>query len=225
MATARSADAKELILAFEQHANAARAIAMSDYMRNKFSFYGLMKAERTVMWKPFMKEWASLPYSKAEKIIRELWKNPHRECQYFAMEYALKLRKQWTQDTLSLFEEMVQQKSWWDTVDTIASNLIGRYLQEYPEMIPKAIKRWNASDDMWLHRVSLIFQLKYGKSTDEQLLFSQCKRFSKEEDFFIRKAIGWSLRQYSKSNPQAVKTFISLTPLSPLSIKEGSKYI
>ncbi len=217
------------------HADFDRAGKMSKYMRDKFIFYGIPKPELDQLANPMIKEMMAtikeIDAAKGEvnkhlsQLTRQWWNYPQRECQYIIMQLLAKTHKYWTVETISLFEWITLQKSWWDTVDFIASNLFGKYFQLFPEEIPGVIERWNKQDDFWLHRVSLLFQLKYSKNTNGPLLFAQCKLYAEEKEFFIRKAIGWALRQYSKSEPGKVKTFIRSTELSPLSVKEGSKYI
>ena len=223
----------QLILSAQ--ANPVRAAAMSKYMRDQFNYYGIHKPALNILAKPMLKEMLQTVKEIAEtdgdvniyltKLVRQWWNYPQRECQYIIMQFLFKTNKYWDKDTIGILEWMILNKSWWDTVDYIASDLVGKYFELFPKEIPSAIKRWNAQNNFWLHRTSLIFQLKYRKQTNAVLLFAQCKRFSQEKEFFIRKAIGWALRQYSKSEPAKVKTFIKATPLSPLSVKEGSKYV
>jgi 3-methyladenine DNA glycosylase AlkD len=215
----------ELREEFVSQADVDRAEAMKKYMRDQFDFFGVPKPIAALMSKPFQKQLLLLKEDVMSHVVHDLWKRPQRDFQYFAMEYAYKSHKTWNENHLELFEWMVIHKSWWDTVDFIASNLFGKLFQKFPHLIEPSINRWNAGDNFWLHRTSIIFQLKYGIKTDQKLLFTQCKRFAPEKEFFIRKAIGWSLRQYSKFNPDAVRNFIENTRLSPLSMKEGLKYI
>ena len=215
----------DLLLAYESNANHTKAFQMKAYMRDRYEFFGLPMPLRRKIALTFMKQLLALKENHFEEIVRTLWNHPCREVHYFAMEYAFKAKKLWTKDSIQIFEWMITKNSWWDTVDYIASNLIGNFFINYPDLIKPNIQHWNNSDDFWLHRVTLIFQLKYGAKTDQELLFKQCKKYADVEEFFIRKAIGWALRQYSKFNPDAVREFIQSNQLSPLSVKEASKYI
>jgi 3-methyladenine DNA glycosylase AlkD len=201
------------------------AIGMKAYMRDQFEFLGVKKPFREIVLKKFTSEFRSIPDKEWMLIVQQMWKLPYREFQYMAMEFCKVKSKNFQPEHLPVFEHMVTDKSWWDTVDFLASNLIGELFRRYPELIAPTIKKWTATDNFWLHRTAIIFQLKYGKNTDEKLLFQLCSRYAKEKEFFIRKAIGWALRQYSKSNPAAVKSFLEKQQLSPLSVKEASKYI
>jgi len=122
-------------------------------------------------------------------------------------------------------EQLIVQKSWWDTVDGLASWIIGTYFQLYPQTVVGVTEKWMNSGNMWLQRTSLIFQLKYKKNTDTQLLSNYILRLADRKEFFIRKAIGWVLREYSKTNKQWVKNFIQTNKLSALSYREASKYV
>lgn len=125
---------------------------------------------------------------------------------------------------LSVFSELAQQRSWWDSVDPLAS-LVGKLLLQYPDLRAK-MWDWAKDDCMWIRRVALIHQLTYKEKTDEKMLFELCKQLAHEEEFFIRKAIGWCLRQYSKTKPAVVRAFINENTaiLSELSKKEAGKY-
>ncbi|MBL7923418.1 MAG: DNA alkylation repair protein, partial [Bacteroidia bacterium] len=159
------------------------------------------------------------------QVAKQIWDLPRREYQYAAMELCAKKLKSYLPGHLELFEYMIQDRSWWDTVDFIAGTLVGGLFRMHPQLIGPAVMRWTAGPDFWFHRCSILFQLKYGKKTDAPLLFRLCRDFAGEKEFFIRKAIGWALRQYSKSEPAAVRDFIGRQKLSPLSRKEASKYI
>jgi len=124
-----------------------------------------------------------------------------------------------------LAEWLIINKSWWDTVDSLASNCVGTYFRFYPEKIEYYNSKWITSDNMWLNRTAIIFQLKYKKDTDFELLKNNIRHHSHQREFFIKKAIGWSLREYSKVNPSAVIKFIDENELQNLSIREASKYL
>ncbi len=201
------------------------ALMMKAYMRDQFEFLGVKKPFRADVLKSFSTEFKSLPETEWPLIVQQLWKLPYREFQYMAMDFSRMKSKHFQPEHLPLFEHMITDKSWWDTVDFVAVNLIGELLRRNPELKKDTVKSWTSTNNFWLHRTALLFQLKYGKNTDEKLLFQLCTRYAKEKEFFIRKAIGWALRQYSKSNPDAVRLYTQQQPLSPLSLKEASKYI
>lgn len=216
---------KRLRKDFMQHADARVAPDMEAYMRNQFRFLGLKKPVREELLRPYFRDFTHLDARLWPELIRQLWDSPYRELQYAGMELCRKRKKDFEPEHLRLFVYMICRDSWWDTVDFIASNLVGELLRKHPELTGNTVNEWSNSGNLWLQRTSILFQLKYGKATDQKLLFSLCTRFAGEQDFFMRKAIGWALRQYSKVEPQAIRDFLKNTALSPLSRKEASKYI
>jgi 3-methyladenine DNA glycosylase AlkD len=127
--------------------------------------------------------------------------------------------------TAELIEQLIVTKSWWDTVDALAAIHAGALFSRYPELVKLYIPRWMKSGNMWLQRSAILFQLKYKKNTDETLLFDCMRQLSGSREFFIRKAIGWALREYGKTNPAAVMDFVARQPLSPLSYREATRRI
>jgi 3-methyladenine DNA glycosylase AlkD len=216
---------ENLLLTFQKNADAYQAERMKAYMRNLFDFYGLQKDKRAVLASPFLNALVNSSEESIDEVVKFLWKQPQRECQYVAMEYIFKMHKKWTPATLSLFEFMIAEKSWWDTVDFIASSLVGKLLEKYPELILSSVERWDADKSFWFHRTTMIFQLKYAAKTDQYLLFAQCEKYVHSKEFFIQKALGWSLRQYSKFNPEAVRKFVQDHHLSTVSLREAKKYL
>ncbi|MFM9008467.1 MAG: DNA alkylation repair protein [Bacteroidota bacterium] len=206
---------------FIQAANAYQAERMSAYMKNRFPFYGIMATPRREILSRFFDQYSAVHQQEWRSAVMAMWNLPQREWQYTAQELCFKMKRHWGEDELGFFTRMIGEKSWWDTVDFIAPSLAGEFLRKRPERIPGAIEGWMNSGNMWLRRSALIFQLKYKKATDEALLFRLCAQLSGEKEFFIRKAIGWSLRQYASFNPDAVKEFVKTHPLSALSAREA----
>jgi 3-methyladenine DNA glycosylase AlkD len=158
-------------------------------------------------------------------MIPELWELPQREYQYTAIELWMKSMKELKPEDIDLLQWCIVNKSWWDTVDGLAANLAGRYFKLYPDKIESVTGIWVKSDNMWLRRTAILFQLKYKDDTDVELLFSYVKKLAHEKEFFIKKAIGWSIREYSKTKPEDINKFISENQLQPLSRVEGLKVI
>lgn len=209
---------------FEANRIEDNAVQMEKYMRGKFSFIGLKAKERRDISKTFMKE-VDFHQEDVESIIRTLWEMPEREYQYVAVDYLVKNKKCLTDSHLELLEYLITTKSWWDTIDAIASHLVGIVFQKNPHLIIDWGEKWLDSGNIWLQRTMLLFQLKYKEKTDKKLLASIILRLKDIDEFFIQKAIGWSLREYSKTNPEFVSTYIKKQELSNLAIREGSKYI
>jgi len=207
------------------HVNPKIALEQKAYMRNQFEFYGIKSTERREIQKPFFIKEFLPKKDELENIVKLLWEKPQRDYQYFSQELAFKYVKQLEKKDIELFEYMVTHKSWWDTVDFIAANLMGAYFKKYPEQINVTIKKWLNSNNIWLQRSALLFQLKYKENLDTVLLASTINSLLGSKEFFINKAIGWILREFSKTNPKWVLEFAGKTALSSLSRKEALRLI
>lgn len=203
-----------------------KAIAQAAYMKNQFSFLGIAKPERASLEKTVFKQYPISTEKELIEALQLLWQKNEREFHYSACELAVRYKKLWTPQTLASFEYMIRTKSWWDTVDDIAANMVGMLIFQYPELIPH-MNAWIVDEHMWIRRSALLFQLRWKLHTNKDQLFLYCTKTMHEKEFFIRKAVGWVLREYSKTNPDAVRDFITIhrANLSGLSIREGSKYI
>ncbi|QYR22012.1 DNA alkylation repair protein [Paenibacillus sp. sptzw28] len=207
------------------HENAAAAEPMSAYMRNQFPFLGIKNPERAALTKQFIKGNGVPSGEELEEVALKLWALPEREFQYTAMQLLEKRLEEAAPSQAKLLEILITTKPWWDTVDLIAGHLVGSLFTRYPELVPAHAHRWIESDNLWLRRSALLFQLGYKGRTDRELLFSFIRRCAGEKDFFIRKAIGWALREYGKTDAEAVRQFVRETELSPLSVREALKRI
>ncbi|REJ83750.1 MAG: DNA alkylation repair protein [Bacteroidetes bacterium] len=206
-------------------ANEEIAGPMSAYMKKKFPFLGIKKPERELIVKPWMEEMKKLDWEDARKASAILWKKKEREYQYIAMELLFKNKKSWNESSLDYFESLVIEKSWWDTVDFIASNLIGNYFLKHPEKMHTCVKKWSSHKNMWLNRTAIIFQIKYRKQTDTDLLLHAIFPHINSNEFFLQKAIGWALRAYSETEPSFVWRFVETNELKPLSKREATRKI
>jgi len=212
---------------FEKYQNDAEAGSMSRYMKNRFVFYGIKKPTRA----PLQKSWFSTipknfsPENKRD-LVFELWQKEQREFHYVAMDYIAKWKDtELTIDDLSFLEFLLTNHSWWDSVDTLASNFFGRYLRLFPNQRDAVINSWRKSDNMWLRRSCLIFQLRYKSATNFTLLKGLVQELKHDKEFFIQKAIGWSLREYAKTNPMSVRNFVENSGLQGLAKREALKYL
>lgn len=154
-----------------------------------------------------------------------LWEMPEREFQYLIIDYMTALRHCLHKKDMDNIRTLIITKSWWDTVDTFAVSITGVLCLNYLELIESHILKWAESDSTWLVRTAILFQLKYKEKTDTELLRLIITKNSNTKEFFINKAIGWSLREYSKTNREWVKKFIENNALHSLSVREGSKYL
>ena len=217
--------ANALIARFSKNANAENAVFMKKYMRELFDFYGIKSPLRKDIQSKFLKEYGYPADSEMFETIRYFWNRQERECQYFAQELLSKLKKRKTEDFIFLYEEMICKKSWWDTVDFIAADLVGDYFLNFPHKRDEWVSKCIQSGNIWLQRSTLLFQLKYKKKTDTDLLYTLIDTLKDEKDFFIRKAIGWALRQLSRTNPEFVRELLRELSLSTLSVREAGKYL
>ena len=216
---------EDLRLQFLRVANKSKATAMSAYMKNKFQFMGLPKPIRDTIVKPWLKILSGIRWEEQKIASSWLWKQDEREFQYVAMELLFKNKKLWTEESLTHFEKLLISKSWWDTVDYIAAALVGAYFEIFSETKQAKINEWINSNNMWLNRTAILFQLKYKNKTDIKLLFKSILPNIQSNEFFIQKAIGWALRQYAYTDPDMVKKFISSNELKPLSKREALKHL
>ena len=215
----------DLEIAFKDFADDANRVPMESYMKNKFQFFGIKSVKR----KQLLKEVININKTEVNENIRdivlELYKLPQREFHYCAMELVARfLKNKYQVKDTELIENLLITHSHWDSVDFIAKHVLGNYLLHYPEQIKKGISHFSSSTNMWLNRSAILFQLGYKENTNANVLFTECKNHSKSKEFFIQKAIGWALREYAKTNPDAVKKFVDSTKLAPLSKKEALKH-
>lgn len=211
--------------AFEKIADPEIAKNQKNYMRNKFDFFGIQATPRRKATRKFMRKENRPSYEELETVVKELWQKEEREYQYFAAELVEKYKKDFTEDIIELFEYMITHKSWWDTVDQMAKNLVGPYFKKFPEKKDEYIEKWIQLDNIWLQRSCILFQLAYKEDTDVKLLFDIINRLKDIDEFFIQKAIGWALRQYARIEPKVIKNFVKNNELSSLSEREALKHL
>lgn len=205
--------------------NEEKAPVMKAYMKNKFEFLGIQAPERKRVCKEHMKQNKVADQIELETIVKESWALLEREFQYCAIELLAANKKLWVLQTIKLFEFCITNKSWWDTVDFIATECTGAYFKLFPEQIRPVTVEWNSSSNRWLQRSSLLFQKSYKKDTDTALLSEYILNVSSSKEFFIQKAIGWILREYAKTNADWVRAFVKENTLAPLSKREALKHL
>ncbi len=193
---------------FEHNRNELQAEPMRKYMKNLFPFLGIKKPERNKILKQFYLQTGILREEFNQEFVIKLWERAEREYQYAALDYIEKSLKKLSKENLSLIEYLITTKSWWDTVDMLASKPVGIIAKGHPEVITETIDGWAYGDQLWLRRSAILFQLKYKHQTNEELLYRYIEQNADSKEFFIQKVIGWVLREYSKTNPASVKDFI-----------------
>jgi 3-methyladenine DNA glycosylase AlkD len=211
---------------FEKNADPVKSGPMKKYMRDQFEYLGIKSPQGAVLLREHIKEHGLPPLDKLDMIVRELWSLQQREFQYTALGLMSKLETKVDENFITTIEYLITTKSWWDTVDTLAGHAVGSHFKRFPKVKEKYLKKWRKSDDFWLRRTTLLFQLGYKKDTDFDLLCELIKENLGSDEFFINKAIGWALRQYAHTNPTPVKKFVKATKeLNPLSRREALKNI
>jgi 3-methyladenine DNA glycosylase AlkD len=215
---------KSLIKSFYDNGNPEKAVQMAAYIKNNFPFLGIPKPERSLLQKEFIKA-ARKEKSIDWDFVFMLWDLPEREFQYLAVDYLAALKKSLHKNDIDKLESLLIKKSWWDSVDIMAESLVGSLCLLNPGLINSHVLKWNKNKNIWLVRTSILFQLKYKKDTDTQILTAVITTNSNTNEFFINKAIGWALREYSKTNQEWVKDFIDNHSLNKLSVREASKYL
>jgi 3-methyladenine DNA glycosylase AlkD len=213
-------------LAFEKEANPTYALKQKKYMRGQFEYYGLKSKEARLVRKEiyethgFPKEAASI-----KKLVRLCFKQEFRELHYFGIEIVEKNIKKQEANFITFLEEMITTKSWWDTVDWI-NNLVGIHFKRYPELQKPYAYKWIDGENIWLVRIAIIHQLKYKTEVDKTLLFDLIYQTRLSDEFFIRKAGGWALRQLSRVDAAAVIHFVEENPdLSGLTKREALRLL
>ena len=210
---------------FEQNADPSQAAPMKKYMRDQFEYLGIKTPKNVALQKEFFEEHGFPKLSELELVLRDLWSLPQREFQYVAVGLLGRFNKELPAKFIKTIEYMLVTKSWWDTVDSIAGGTVGVHFRRFPDVRAKYLAKWRASDNFWLRRTAILFQLNYKKDTDFDLLCEIICENLDSREFFINKAIGWSLRQYARVDPKAVTKFVKSTTLHPLSRREAMKHL
>ena len=207
-----------------QHKNEEQARQMSKYMLNKFEYIGIKTPERRKIFKNFFKE-----YKNEEKIdwefVNNCWENKYREFQYVAADYLKNMKDKLTIDDIPKLKQFILKKSWWDTIDNLDMTIGALALKD--TNVNKILLEWSIDENIWLRRIAIDHQLLRKEKTNTELLEKVLENNLGQAEFFINKAIGWALRDYSKTNPEWVKNFIEENEekMSKLSIKEAGKYL
>jgi len=209
---------------FHTHGNPETAQGQMAYMRQQFEYFGLKMPAWAALTKVIHKEQGLPQGEDLKQLARLCFQDDHREMHYFALETVQKTLKAKAPEFIEFLEELILANSWWDTVDWI-SKLVGMHFKRFPQLIVPVTERWMDSGNFWLQRVCLIFQLSYKEKTDADLMFKYVRRVADSKEFFLQKGAGWALRQYSRTNPEAVGEFLASTRLSALTKREAMRLI
>ncbi len=226
---ARSWTSKRLTVleaSFEAAANRERAKEMARYMKDKFAFFGIQAASRRALQRQAFSRAPEPSEADVVRLTKLCWRKKQREFQYFGADYVRQYVRVCSEDFLDHLGFLITNKSWWDTVDALAAHGVGALARRYPSVADQ-MNTWIDSDDIWIARTALLCQLNFKADTDAERLFALCERRMHDDEFFIRKAIGWSLREYSKTDPHAVRDFVAKhdADLSGLSKREALKWL
>ncbi len=215
---------QELQRTFARDANGKLAEQMSAYMRNQFEFYGYQSvARKKVYHQQLIQE--KKQHQINWQLLNQAWNDPHREMQYFVCDYLNRMAGYLSFSDMHRIEQYLRTKQWWDTIDSLIKPIGKLGLRD--QRIDKLMLQWSLDEDKWVRRVAIEHQLLRKDKMNIDLLAEIIENNLGNNEFFINKAIGWALRDYSKTNPVWVKQFIfdHRSAMSPLSIREGSKYI
>jgi len=208
----------------EPHRNEENAIPMTKYMRNHFPFLGIKTPERRLLFKKMTTEMELPLLGKMQKEVWALFQLEEREYHYIAIELLAKYKQQLTVNDLSFCNRLIETKSWWDSVDSIAPKIVGDIVLANRLEGEAVMVEWAKSSNMWTNRASILHQLKYKDKTNEELLFATIERHAGSKEFFLQKSIGWVLREYAKTRPQVIQEFVGSHTLAPLSKREALKH-
>jgi 3-methyladenine DNA glycosylase AlkD len=213
-----------LTRAYPEAADPERAVAMAAYMRDQFPFLGIQSPAQRVLGREVLADTPRPDEDDLRAIALACWVLPEREYQYFACGLLRRHARACSASFLDTARTLIVTKSWWDTVDALAAHLVGPLVARYPALV-SSMDSWVASPDMWLARAAILHQLTFKEATDPARLFRYCTAQAGHPDFFIRKAIGWALREYGKTDPAAVRAYVRTheARLSGLSVREALK--
>ncbi len=225
MGAERTGYLEPLIASFEAHANPDNAAPMKRYVRDQFDFLGIKAVARRGLFADFLRQHGLPDRDNFHPVAQSLWALPYREYQYTGVDLLIRLRRHLDASSLKLCEQLITTKSWWDTVDGLAGSVVGSLYKKYPEDGSQWIAIWRESQNLWLRRTTILFQLKYGDDTDWNLLRNISLEHASSQEFFIQKAIGWALRQYARVDAETVRAFVDSSNLAALSRREALKRI
>ena len=214
----------DLIIDFEENRNELLAESMSKYMQDKFRFLGVRGATRTEIYKKYFPD-ARKTKTVDWDFVESCWNKEEREFQYVVVYYLKAMQKFLKREDISKLKYLIVTKSWWDTVDLLAK-VVGSLVIRI-EGYDQIMLEWSKDSNIWLKRVAILYQLSLKEKVDKQVLDKILVNNLGDSEFFINKAVGWALRDYSKYNPEWVREFIKKNKenMANLSIREASKYI
>ena len=195
-------------------------------MRDQFVFFGVPTPQRRAITKQVLAPLVAPSPTDLEEIGPLAWLADERETQYAAVDVLVRDVRLARPELLDTVSALVTTKSWWDTVDALAASVVGPLVRRYPELV-STLDGWIEGDELWLARTAILHQLAYKADTDVDRLLRYSLAWADHPDFFARKAIGWALRQYARTDPDTIRVFVATHDdvLSPLTVREASKHL
>ena len=215
---------KEIENLFMEHTNPEKIVKMTAYMKGRFTYLGITAPERKALLASIFEgyKW------KREELLKFsdfAWDSKFRELHYAGLDMLMKYHKKLLISDIPLLEKLVTTHSWWDTVDGLAVNPIGKTMKNHPVEKEKWVRKWANSENMWLQRTAILHQLKYKNDVDVKLMEHTILKANGTKEFFLNKAIGWILREYSRTDPDYVREFCEVNVLSNLSKREALRLL
>jgi 3-methyladenine DNA glycosylase AlkD len=224
----RSADlASDALRRLRAVAVPADAEPMAAYMKHVQPFLGVKKPLRVPIGRALAREYAPTSSAQLCAHVDALWAGAYRELRYLALDLLWRWRAHTTLNELDWLVGLVRSGAWWDLVDELALRPIGRLWELHRADVGRAADQWIRDDDLWVRRVALVAQNRHGQATDAARLFRYARTCGGEREFFVRKAIGWALREYAHAEPAAVRRFLAEhgDELAPLSRREAARHL
>lgn len=207
-----------------------RAAGQQAYMKSEMPFRGVTSPQLTALLRPLLSEFGPTSRAEWEQAVLALWDGAsHREERYAALAVARMRRATvWCDpEALGLFRHLVVTGAWWDFVDVIAAHLVGQALREHRPVVDPVMREWAVDDDLWVRRTAVLSQLRHRKDTDRRLLAHVIEANLDDPSFWLRKSIGWALREFARTDPDWVRATVEEwgPRLSNLSRREALKHL
>ncbi len=211
--------------ALEEAGDPRQALDMGAYMKDHFVFFGVKTPERRRLQRSTLDASATASSADLIEFADRCWQAPDRELQYVAVDVLRKRAASLEPGSLPDLRRLIEHKSWWDTVDALAAHVVGPLVRANPALVAD-MDRWIVDENLWIARTAMLHQLMWKDDTDPDRLFEYASLQAGHQDFFMRKAIGWALRQYARVDPEAVWAFVDshAEELSGLTRREALKH-
>ncbi len=219
-----SLDVVKVIEEFRQAADSERAVGMAAYLKNQFPCFGIPMPERRAIGRELLQQSKQAAVPEVFAAANMLYLQPERECHYLAIDLLEQNYFRFTYEEFQLLYSLIDQHAWWDSVDALRK-VLSLWVKGNRQYLDEVMERLLAADSVWQRRTAITLQLMWKEQTDTAWLVRSILRNNDDPEFFIQKAIGWSLRDYAWTNPGWVRRFIAEHRLSKLAAREGGKHL